>query len=122
MRFTEIVVFAIVWGGLMIYFLTPNNNEIKSKENSKVTFSKAFKRSLTKLILHKKAIFALLLLTITLTYIWSYDLSIDEYNKLHGVASKSVKPEAIFIMISVTLYGLLLYLLLAVRRTLTRKK
>jgi uncharacterized membrane protein (UPF0182 family) len=122
LEFAELVVFGIVWGGLMVYFLTPFNNKISVEGNSKVTVSKAFKESLTRLLLHKKAILALLMLIITLNFIWSYFISIDDHNKLHGVTSESSKPQAIFYMISITLYALLLYILLAVRRTLKFKK
>ncbi|MFT9599397.1 hypothetical protein [Mesobacillus sp.] len=118
MSFVELVVFGIVWGGLMVYFLTPFNNKTNIEGNSKVTVSKAFKESLTRLILHKKAILALLLLIITLNFIWSYFISIDDYNNLHGVTSESGKPQAIFYMISLTLYSVTLYILLAVRRAL----
>lgn len=121
MSLAELLVFGIVWGGLMVYFLTPFNNKISSKGNSKVTVSKAFKESLTRLILHKKAILALLMLIITLNFIWSYFISIDDHNKLHGVTSESVKPQAILSMVSLTLYSVLLYILLAVRRVLKFK-
>ncbi|ESU31775.1 hypothetical protein G3A_14750 [Bacillus sp. 17376] len=77
---------------------------------------------MTRLILHKKAIMALLLLVISLNYIWSYFGSIDDYNKLHGIASESMKPQAIFYMISLTLYAATLYILLAVRRAVKFKK
>ncbi|ESU31776.1 hypothetical protein G3A_14755 [Bacillus sp. 17376] len=30
MEFAELVVFGIVWGGLLVYFLTPINNRISS--------------------------------------------------------------------------------------------
>jgi hypothetical protein len=122
MSLAELMVFGIVWGGLMVYFLTPFNNKISVEGDAQVTVSKAFKESLTKLILHKKAILALLLLVITLNFIWSYFISIDDYNKLHGVTSESGKPQAIFNMISVTLYSATLYILLAVRRALKSKK
>mgnify|MGYP005830105269 CR=1 FL=1 len=122
MSFVELMVFGIVWGGLMVYFLTPFNNKTNIERNSKVTVSKAFKESLTRLILHKKAILALLLLIITLNFIWSYFISIDDYNKLHGVTSESGKPQAIFYMISLTLYSVTLYILLAVRRAVKFKK
>lgn len=122
MSFVELMVFGIVWGGLMVYFLTPFNNKTNIEGNSKVTVSKAFKESLTRLILHKKAILALLLLIITLNFIWSYFISIDDYNTLHGVTSESGKPQAIFYMISLTLYSVTLYILLAVRRAVKFKK
>jgi hypothetical protein len=122
MQFSEIVVFGIVWGGLMIYFLTPFNkvtsNEIQG--SSDVTFSKVFQNSLTKLALHKKAILALLMLTITLIYIWMYYTSIEWYLKAHGEGEQSINPmeQAFYHMISIILYAAILYLFLAFRKTI----
>jgi hypothetical protein len=122
MQFTEIVVFGIVWGGLMIYFLTPFNKKtvIEIQGSTDVTFSKAFKDSLTSLILHKKAILALLMLMITLIYIWMYYTSIEWYFKAHGEVEKSVNPmdQAFYYMINIISYAAFLYLFLAIRKTI----
>jgi hypothetical protein len=122
MSLAELMVFGIVWGGLMVCFLTPFTNKTNIEGSSKVTVSKAFKESLTRFILHKKAILALLMLIITLNFIWSYFGSMDDYNKLHGVTRESGKPQAIFYMISLTLYSVTLYILLAIRRVVKLKK
>jgi hypothetical protein len=122
MQFSEIVVFGIVRGGLMIYFLTPFNKltSIEIQGITDVTFSKAFKNSLTKLVLHKKAILALLMLIITLIYIWMYYTSIEWYIRVHGEVVQSINPmeQAIFNTINITLYTAILYLLLAFRKTI----
>jgi hypothetical protein len=121
MQFTEIVVFGIVWGGLMIYFLTPFNKKtsIEIQGSIDVTFQKAFKDSLTKLAFHKKSILALLMLMITLIYIWMYYTSIEWYFKAHGEVLQSINPmeQAIFYTISIILYAAILYLFLAFRKT-----
>lgn len=111
MQFTAIVVFAIVWGGLMIYFLTPFHSKIE--RNPDDTFTKAFQVSLTRLILHKKAILALLLLLVTLMSIRSYFISAEEYARLHAITRESGNP--VFYMVSVVLYAALIYLFLAGR-------
>ncbi|MBT2637492.1 hypothetical protein [Bacillus sp. ISL-39] len=111
MQFTAIVVFAIVWGGLMIYFLTPFYGKVERNPND--SFAKALKVSLTRLILHKKAILAFLLLLVTLMSIRSYFISAEEYDRLHAITRESGNP--VLYMVSVVLYAALLYLLLAVR-------
>lgn len=126
MQFSEIVVFGIVWGGLMIYFLTPFNvkTSIEIPASNNVTFSKAFKDSLTKLVAHKKAHLALLMLMLTLTYIWMYYTSIEWYFKSHGEVEQSINPmeQAFYSMISILLYAAILYLFLAFRKTITLLK
>ncbi|MCM3667246.1 hypothetical protein M3204_22880 [Mesobacillus subterraneus] len=122
MQFSEIVFFGIVWGGLMIYFLTPFNKKtsIEIQESTDVTFSKAFKNSLTKLLFHNKAILALLMLMITLIYIWMYYTSIEWYFRVHGEVVQSINPmeRAFYYMISIILYTAFLYLFLAFRKTI----
>lgn len=121
MPFTEIVVFAIVWGGLMSYFLRPFDDKISMEG----TFSRVFIVSLKKLLFHKKAVLAFLLLVITLASIWFYFLSAEEYAKLHAITRESAadpQEQAIFYMISTVLYTALLYLISAVRWTVVSVK
>lgn len=126
MQFSEIVVFGIVWGGLMIYFLTPFNvkTSIEIPASNGLTFSKAFKDSLTKLVVHKKAILALLMLLVTLNYIWMYYTSIEWYFKAHGEFEQSINSmeQALYYMISILLYAAILYLFLAFRKTIALLK
>ncbi|MBS8266334.1 hypothetical protein DYI25_18080 [Mesobacillus boroniphilus] len=121
MQFTEIVVFAIVWGGLMTYFLIPFDNKISIEG----TFPKAFMVSLKKQVFHKKAILAFALLLVTLITIWSDFKSAVVYDILHGITRESAadpQEQAIFYMISVMIYAALLYLFLAVRWTVKAVK
>ncbi|MBT2680419.1 hypothetical protein J7E38_15515 [Bacillus sp. ISL-35] len=111
MEFTAIAVFAMVWGGLIVYFLTPFNERFRLE--SKMTFPKAFRLGLKRVILHKKAILAFLLLVLTVMSIRSYFLSAEEYDRLHGINREYDSP--VFYMISVVMYAALLYLSLAVR-------
>lgn len=111
MQLTAIVVFAVVWGGLMVYFLTPFNDRYRLDGN--VAFSKAFRVSLKRLILHKKAILALLLLLFTVMSIRSYFISAEEYDRMHGINREYDSP--VFYMISVILYAAILFLFLAIR-------
>jgi hypothetical protein len=109
--FSAIVVFAIVWGGLMIYFLTPFHGKIDRNPHS--TFTKTLPVSLARLILHKKAILAFLLLLVTLMSIRLYFISAREYDELHAISRDSGDP-ALY-LIGVVLYAALLYLFLAIR-------
>ncbi|RFB11417.1 hypothetical protein DZB84_21035 [Bacillus sp. HNG] len=119
---TEIIVFGIVWGALFIYFLTPFTSLVtfKSYKGIDVAFKHVFIDSLIKIVMHKKAILALLMLVITLVFIWSYYSQLEWYNLAHGVGEVSTKPKllGIYYIVSVIIYSALLYLLLALRRTL----
>lgn len=118
MPFSVIVVFAIVWGGLMVYFLTPFHGRID--RNPHDTFAKALQISLARLILHKKAILAFLLLLVTLMSIRSYFVSAREYDELHAINRDSGDP--VLYMIGVVLYAAFLYLFLAVRWAMKSSK
>jgi hypothetical protein len=118
MQFTALVVFAIVWGGLRIFFLTPFND--KGECNTNVTW----KVSLTRLILHKKAILAFLLLLVTLMSVWSYFKSAEDYDHLHAITrdSADLQVVAVFYMGSIVFFTVVLYLFLAVRWTIKSAK
>ncbi|MGV2941625.1 hypothetical protein AB5I83_18635 [Mesobacillus sp. LC4] len=118
MPFSALVVFAIVWGGLMVYFLTPFNGKMESGADD--PFFEALKVSFKRLIFHKKAILAFLLLMFTLLSIWSYFISTEEYARLHAMRSKA--GDSVFYMISVVLYAAFLYIILAVRWTVKSVK
>lgn len=119
---TEIIVFGIVWGALFIYFLTPFTSLVtfESHKGSDVAFKHVFIDSLIKIVMHKKAILALLMLVITLVFIWSYYSQLEWYNLAHGVGEMSIRPKllAIYYIVSVIIYSALLYLFLALRRAL----
>lgn len=118
MPFSAIVVFAIVWGGLLVYFLTPFNGKMESGADA--PFFEALKVSFKRLIFHKKAILAFLLLMFTLLSIWSYFISTEEYDELHAMNTDSGDP--VLYMIGVVLYATLLYLFLAVRWVMKSSK
>ncbi|WP_043932640.1 hypothetical protein [Bacillus sp. EB01] len=119
---TEIVIFGIVWGVLLIYFLTPFKSMMifESQKDTKLAFINVFKDSLIKIIKHKKAILALIMLIITLIYIWYYHSQLEWYNQAHGVEELSTKPKqhAIYYIVSVIVYSVILYIFVALRRTL----
>ncbi|MFS0823229.1 hypothetical protein [Bacillus sp. 1P02SD] len=118
---TNIVIFWIVWGVLFMYFLTPCKSLVtfESHKDSDIAFKNVFKESLTKIVMHKKAILALLMLIITLVFIWSYYSQLEWYNLAHGVGEVSTEPKflGIYYIVSVIIYSVLLFLFLALRRT-----
>ena len=118
MPFSAIVIFAIVWGGLMIYFLIPFHGKID--RNPHDPFTKALQVSLGRLILHKKAILAFVLLLVTLISIRFYYISAEEYDELHAINRDSGDP--VLYMSGVVLYAAFLYLFLAVRWAMKSSK
>ncbi|MEH7237948.1 hypothetical protein [Bacillus sp. JJ1562] len=115
------LVLALVLGGLMIYFLTPLTREMDRnfKKYSNKSLSVALKNSFIFTTVHKKAIFALLLVTVSLVAIWWSHLDIESYNIAHG-GETLIDPtkQAITYMIGAASYALGIYLFLIIKRTI----
>lgn len=116
--FTEIVVFGIVWGVLFIYFLHPRKSNPNFKSPQNISFYNVFKSSLITIVTHKKAILSLIMLIITLAFIWSYYIQLEWYNQVHAIKEGQPRKQAIHYMVSILIYSVLLYIFLAIRRTL----
>ena len=106
----------------MFFFLTPHQQNISAepKENStKIEFSQAFKKSLIKVVLHKKAILAAILLISTMLYFGYYFYSIQTYIKAHGESEFTMVPKVddIYYIIGVCLYTVFLYICAALSWT-----
>ncbi|PYF08330.1 hypothetical protein [Ureibacillus chungkukjangi] len=118
MSLLEIIVVGLIWGGLMIYFLMPFNLELQAMPN--IAFSQVFKRNSLKLIFHKKAFLALVMVVVTLYYFWQFYGSIQVYQTIHGEDGFTIvnpKEHAIYYMIGTCIYSILIYILLVLRRT-----
>ena len=91
MHFSAIIVFAVIWGGLMFYFLTPfeRNKHRNKKDNS---FGNAFKTSLLSGMKHKKVILAFVMLISTVICIWLYYAQLDWHNAAHGGGEMTFNP------------------------------
>ncbi|MFY3790656.1 hypothetical protein ACOQFO_02890 [Ureibacillus sp. MALMAid1270] len=113
MQLHEIIIFGLVWGSLMIYFLTPFNQNVSAdtKDQTIITFSQAFKKSLIKVVLHKKAILTGILLISTITYFGFYFYSTTTYIKAHGESefTKLPKVDDIYYLVGVCIYAVILY-------------
>lgn len=118
MEVHEIFIFGLIWGGLMYFFLTPFNTE--PQEIPRKPFPQNFKRNLFEVVLHKKAILALILLVFTIHYFLEFYASVQIYQQIHGEdGMKLVNPRehAIYYIIGVCIYTILIYLLSAFRKT-----
>lgn len=122
MQITEIVVFGMIWGGVMIYFLTPFNRKtnVEFHGDKNRTFKNVFIGSLLRLVFHKKAILAFVMLGATFFYIWSYYSSLEMYFQVHERIEKTIDPtkQAIFYTLSFFIYALIICFLIAFKNTL----
>ncbi|KGR73532.1 hypothetical protein [Ureibacillus manganicus] len=122
MQLHEILIFGGIWGWLMIFFLTPPHHNVSNEPQEKssiMTFSKVFQISLIRVVLHKKAILALVLFVATIIYFWSYFESIEVYRQIHGEDGFrliSPKVDGIYYVFGVTIYTAVLYLCAVINR------
>ncbi|WP_078380773.1 hypothetical protein [Sutcliffiella halmapala] len=125
MVFSESSVLLLVYTGLIIFFLVPFQSDKSTKipQQSLQTFKTVYKVSLMKMIFHKKAIFAFLLVIISLLFIWLGFSEADSHTNRHsGNPPISTKLEAIINMSMMLVYTLILYLSLALIRALKIEK
>lgn len=116
MSYSEIGVMLLIYSGLLLYFLIPSLNELSctNQQQSSKRFTQVLKESLKKLSVHKKAIFALILLIFTLLFIWFNTKAADDHFNAHsGYPPISSNFQAIYSMCGVMIYTIALYLLLA---------
>ena len=121
MGVSEITVMLFVYSGLIVYFLIPFQRNVNSRNqhHSKSAFITVYKHSLRKMLFHKKAIFAFILLGFTLFMIWSgYAAAETHYNNHSGYPPINTNLEAIFSMFGLLIYTIFLLLLLGFVRTI----
>ena len=117
LQYSAIIVFAVIWGGLMFYFLTPiERNTLQSKKG--ISFKKAFMASLLSGMKHKKIILAFVLLIGTLIGVWLNYAQLEWHNAAHGGGEMTFNPttQAIYSIVAITIYTVMLYLLSAYKR------
>ena len=118
---SEIIVMLFVYSGLIVYFLIPFQRNVNSRNQhySKSAFITVYKQSLRKMVFHKKAIFAFILLGFTLFMIWSGYAAAESHDNSHsGYPLISTKLEAIYSMFGLLIYTIFLLLLLGFVRTI----
>lgn len=117
MTFSEIIVFGVIWGALMLYFLTPfKSKRLQNKKDQ--SFKSAFWESLRSGITHKKVILAFVMLSSTLAYIWQYYVQLEWHIAAHGGSEMTFNPttKAIYTVVGIIIYAVILYLLSALKR------
>ena len=120
MGYSEIIVFLLVYSGMIIYFLVPfpSDKDVVNERERQVEIARVFKNSLIEIILHKKAVLALILLSFTLFYIWlAYDATEYHVNAHSGYSPISMDLKAFYSMSGVLVYTIVLAFLLAFLRT-----
>ena len=118
---SEITMMLFVYSGLIIYFLISFQKKVnlRNRHQSKPAFITDYKHSLRKMLFHKKAIFAFILLGFTLYMIWSgYAAAEAHYNNHSGYPPISTNLEAIYMMCVLLIYTVFLLLLLNFVRTI----
>jgi len=114
MGFSELTVMALIYSGMMIFFLVPFKRQPSKEIQQQSNFQSIFKESLLHITFHKKALLALLLLTFLLIAIWfGYEQEIYHFNANSGYPPINTDSEATFYMCALIGYTVILYLLLA---------
>lgn len=115
MDFTSLAMMALVWGALLIYFLTPFQRKTETKSYVEMNFSDALKYTFVKVTFHKKAILALTFILISLSVTsWSQNQN-DFYNEIHGI---SLQTQPINYTMGIVVYSVMIYLLIVGRKTI----
>lgn len=119
MGYSEIVVLFLVYSGFIAFFIVPFQSDwcLINQQQSQINFITAFKDSLIKMVFHKKAILAFILLSCTLFSIWTgYEGAEYHINAHSGYPPISTDLKAIYSMGGVLLYTVVLFLLIAFLR------
>ena len=121
MGYSEMIVILLVYSGMIIYFLIPfqSDKDVVNKRESQLKITRVFKDSVIDIILHKKAVSALILFSFTLFCIWStYDTAEYHVNNHSGYPPISMDLKAFYSMGGVLVYTIVLTFFLAFLRTL----
>ncbi|KOP81451.1 hypothetical protein [Cytobacillus solani] len=115
MDYTSVAMMALIWGALLVYFLTPFQRKTETKSYVKMNFSDALKYSFIKVTFHKKAILALAFILISLSVTsWSQNQD-DYYNEIHGISSQT---QPINYTMGIVVFSVMIYLLIVGRKTI----
>ncbi|MED4455119.1 hypothetical protein [Metabacillus fastidiosus] len=109
----SIVMMALIWGALFIYFLIPFQEKTETLKYSKMKFTEALKDSFIKITFHKKAVLALILLLATLFVIWWSQAQDHLYNEMHGI---STPTQSVNYLAGTIIYATIIYIAAIGRR------
>ena len=121
MGVSEFIMMLLVYSGLILYFLIPFQRKVNlsNQQHSKSAFITVYRHSLRKMIFHKKALVAFILLGFTLVMIWSgYVAAESHYNNHSGYPPISTNSERVYSMLALLIYTVFLLLLLGFVRTI----
>jgi len=119
MGVSELTVMALIYSGILIFFLVP----FKKHQSQEIKRPITFKESLLHITSHKKASLALLLLGFLLVAIWfGYEQEVYHFNAHSGYPPISLGSKAIVYMCALLGYTVILYLLLALWLSLNISK
>ena len=114
----EWIVMAVIWGGLLLYFIIPFH-ENADKHQHKKTIKQAVISSFKRVTGQKKMILAVSFLLLTYLAIWYSAKDLAWYNQAHGVTAAADPAGKVPIYLAgVTIYALLLYLTVVGRQAL----
>ncbi|KMJ57232.1 hypothetical protein AB685_17675 [Bacillus sp. LL01] len=105
----ELLMIAIIWGGLMLYFIIPSD-EMQELPHQTMSLGEVLIISLNSVTFHFKTVLVLLFLLLTYLAIWYSLKDITWYNEAHGVPSTADPADKLpFYLAGVTIYAVLLY-------------
>jgi hypothetical protein len=110
----DIIMLALVWGVLLVYFLTPFQRKKDSLPKDKMSFSAAVRLSIVSVTFHKKAIMAFTLILLSCIAVWWSQSQNDLYRETHALDPERQPPY----LIGILLYSLLVYCLVVVRKAI----
>lgn len=124
MNISEIVILLLIYSVLFIFFVVPSSKIEQIKlDKEQLTFSSVFKATLAKLLIQKKALFALALLGFALYTVWSsYTGEEWHYNDHSGYSPISYHLPALLTIGGVVVYSVVLFLTIGYVRTIKKIK
>lgn len=115
MDFTSLIMMALIWGVLLVFFLVPFQNSKDPGTLDKMNFAEALKYNFLMITFHKKAILAFLLIAITIFItLWTVNQNVY-YNEIHAIKSQ---PSSIRFPIGVLVYSSAIYMILIISRAI----
>lgn len=117
MKFTDIFLVLVIYSGLIVYFLMPFTNNLENQKRH------SFMQNLKQLILHKKAIFALLIFVFVLVNALFVISDRENHINAHsGYPAISMDLYALYFTVGIVIYTVILTLAIAKYKTLKQNK
>lgn len=121
MNYSEIFVMLFIYTELMYFFIVPFRQEFNATAQGKSskTGTQIFKENLRQLIVHRKALFALMMFVCTLLLIWFTTKAAENHFNAHsGYPPVYSTSKAMYSIWGIIIYTIMLYVLIALKRTI----